>query len=389
METIHRDCICCGNNLGKVIPLGKYSVAGVGVIETKIKICGACGCLIQDPAPAPEVMAHYYKTLSNYTNVSRDGRPDVTAVAATQRQLALVHEFLKPGRAYEVGCATGYMLSELKRFGWAVTGCDPSPSAARIAVELWGIQIQIGKFDDLFHNSESVDLVLMLHVLEHVYDPVDILRKAANLLCKRGYLLVEVPCLIRPEMWGNGYFTFEHINMFSESTLIRCLSQAGFQALAVRVDGDSAPYPVITVLAEKTDKVVPSPVVQDSPTEIEEMVNTYLRTENSEWLRLNNILENELLGVDDVLLWGGGIHTSQLLLNTTALKRVNIKFVIDSDPQKRGLNIDGLEIRSYCTINFDVESPAIVISSKAHEDEIYSFLKNELKVKSKIIRLYK
>jgi len=369
--------------------LGKYSVAGVGAIEAKLKICSSCGCLMQDPIPDPDVMAHYYKTLSNYTNVSRGGLPDGSALAANQRQLALVSEFLQPGSAYEIGCATGYMLSELRALGWRVNGCDPSPSAARIADELWDIQIQIGQFDDLIDDTETVDLILVLHVLEHVYDPLEFLRKAANLVDESGYLLVEVPCLVRPEMWGNEYFTFEHINIFSKNTLLSCLSQAGFQALEVRIDANTSQYPVITVLAEKTGKVVPLQLGQDRPAEIEAMVNAYLRTEKSEWLRINSVLENELYGVDDVILWGGGVHTSQLLLNTTALRNVNVNFVVDSDPQKHGLNIDGYKIQGHESVNFEIESSAIVISSKAYEEEINSFLRNELKVKSKVIRLYK
>lgn len=388
MKKINRNCICCGSGIGSVIPLGKYSVAGVGAIDAILKICSTCGCLMQDPIPAPDVMAHYYKILSNYTNVNRGGRPDSDAIAASQRQLDVVRGDLTPGLAYEIGCATGYTLSELKRLGWVVNGCDPSPSAARVANELWGIQIQIGQFEELVDDGKAVDLVLMLHVLEHVYYPVEFLRKAANLLRDGGYLLLEVPCLIRPEMWGNGYFTFEHINMFSENTLIRCLSQAGFQARTVKIDEKTSRYPVITVLAEKTGNIVHLPASQDTPGEIEAMVNAYRRSEKSEWLRINSVLENELLGTDNVILWGGGVHTSQLLSNTNSLSNVKIKFVIDSDPQKHGLNIGGYEIRGYESVNVEDGNAAIVISSKAYEDEIYCFLKNQLKVKSKVIRLY-
>jgi FlaA1/EpsC-like NDP-sugar epimerase len=130
-------------------------------------------------------------------------------------------------------------------------------------------------------------------------------------------------------------------------------------------------------------------VGQDSPSGVFELINTYIKREESGWLRINNLLENKLIGIDEVVVWGGSLHTSQLLSNTTALCNVRIKFIIDSDPQKYGLDIEGYEIRGFKSLNSEDGAYAIVISSKAYEDEIFSFLKKELKASAKIIRLYK
>ena len=46
-----------------------------------------------------------------------------------------------------------------------------------------------------------------------------------SLLCE-GHLLIEVPCLTNPENWGNGYFTFEHINIFSKIIYIKTMIQS-------------------------------------------------------------------------------------------------------------------------------------------------------------------
>jgi SAM-dependent methyltransferase len=388
METLKRNCICCGADSGQIIPLGKYSVAGVGEIDAKLKICDACGCLMQDPVPAPEAMAKYYKVLSNYTNASRDGLPDPNTLKANRRQLALIDDLPKLGRAYEIGCATGHMLSELKKLGWNVNGCDPSPSAAKVAKDLWDIQIQTGQFEEMSLAPGGVDLVLMMHVLEHVHNPVDFLGKAASLLAENGSLLIEVPCLIRPDKWGNGYFTFEHINIFSENALLSCLSRAGFQALAIKIDAESEPYPVITALARKTGANKPFPVRPDDPEAVAAMVKAYLKTDASEWMRIDNLLANELLGVDEVILWGGGVHTSQLFSHTAAIHAVDIKYVIDSDPQKHGLKIEGVEIRGIDFVSLVNDIVPIIISSKAYEEEIYLYLRKELQLKTKIVRLY-
>ncbi len=77
-------------------------------------------------------MEYYYKNLSNYTNVGRGGAPDTALVESKSRQISIIQDHIKLGSIYEVGCASGYILSELKKIGWLVAGCDPSPSEASI-----------------------------------------------------------------------------------------------------------------------------------------------------------------------------------------------------------------------------------------------------------------
>ena len=49
-----------------------------------------------------------------------------------------------PGRAYEVGCASGEMLHQFRNHGWQVRGCDPSPSAVSQARAIFDIDVDLG-----------------------------------------------------------------------------------------------------------------------------------------------------------------------------------------------------------------------------------------------------
>jgi 2-polyprenyl-3-methyl-5-hydroxy-6-metoxy-1,4-benzoquinol methylase len=44
-----------------------------------------------------------------------------------------------------------------------------------------------------FVSSEKFDIITMLNILEHVIDPVEVLRKAASLLAESGTLVIQVP----------------------------------------------------------------------------------------------------------------------------------------------------------------------------------------------------
>ena len=388
MKTITRSCICCGDSLGQTLALEIFSIAGLGETQMNLKICDSCGCVIQDPVASPDVMEYYYKNLSNYTNISRGGAPATTSVEAKSRQISIIQDHIRPGSMYEVGCATGYVLSELKKIGWSVAGCDPSASAAIVALDLYNIEIQTGLFDDIEIAKESTDLVLISHVLEHIYQPVDFLKKANRMLSEEGYLLVEVPCLTNPESWGNGYFTFEHINIFSKNSLVNCIIQTGFQPEHIEVNVRGMPYPVITVLAKKVRNPEHSIYEKDDPVEVRKLIDVYLKSNDSDWQRINQLLESELQGFEKIVVWGGGVHTSQLLHNTSAIKHSNVIAIVDRDIQKHGMKVCDIEIVDCTSVDFNDTTIAVVISSKASEYEINSFLLSELKAKSKIISLY-
>jgi SAM-dependent methyltransferase len=388
MNTMARVCICCEGDSGYQIPLGSWSIAGVGEVGLAIRICARCGAVFQDPAPTPKVMERYYKNYSNYTNTARNGLPDKSLIDTVSKQVSIINKFLKPSRVFEVGCATGYMLSELKKIGWDVTGCDPSPATAQVSLDRWGIEIQTGFFEELSLDNECTDLVVFSHVLEHLYDPVLTLKRAHQILSESGHLLVEVPCLINPEKWPNGYFTFEHINIFSENILINCLAQAGFVAVNVEVSIDHSHYPVITILAKKSLPHVWCESQINSSIEVQSLINSHIKAESAEWERIDKLLNNELGGFDQVVIFGGGVHTSQLLANTKTLDTKIICSIIDSDPQKNGLELRGVKICSLNSIDLSGIEIAVVISSRASESEIYTMLSNQSNIGAKIIRLY-
>ena len=118
------------------------------------------------------------------------------------------------------------------------------------------------------------------------------------------------------------------------------------------------------------------------------MIDKYLLLDSDQWQRIDQLLYKELEEIYDVVIYGGGVHTSQLLNNTVALTH-RVKCIIDTNPQKHGLDINGIKICGIEALDLNDKNSAIVISSKAYEDEIYDFLINHVKVCSKVVRLYK
>jgi 2-polyprenyl-3-methyl-5-hydroxy-6-metoxy-1,4-benzoquinol methylase len=74
------------------------------------------------------------------------------------------------------------------------------------------------------HNTETYDLVTIWHVLEHVPDPISMVRHAWQLLKPGGWLSIEVPnehndLLTRSSAFARYHYMIEHISYFSPKTL--------------------------------------------------------------------------------------------------------------------------------------------------------------------------
>ncbi len=101
------------------------------------------------------------------------------------------------GALLDVGCGEGHTLAWYNARGCQVRGIDFSIEGIRSMNPDMEPFVDTG---DLFHTldrlireGESFDVVWLQNVLEHVIDPVDLLRSLKSLLAESGVLVVTVP----------------------------------------------------------------------------------------------------------------------------------------------------------------------------------------------------
>jgi SAM-dependent methyltransferase len=109
------------------------------------------------------------------------------------RRLARVGVPLKPGdRMFDIGCAAGFVLDEARKRGLEVTGCDVSSTMVAYGRDRLGLSIAQGEFLDVPCAPASVDLVMMMAVIEHLPCPVQVEARVFDMLRPGGYLAVEM-----------------------------------------------------------------------------------------------------------------------------------------------------------------------------------------------------
>jgi 2-polyprenyl-3-methyl-5-hydroxy-6-metoxy-1,4-benzoquinol methylase len=123
--------------------------------------------------------------------------------------------------------------------GWQVTGVDTAPSAVEHVRSEYGLTAFVGSLphDDLAPGS--FDVVTMWHSLEHVHQPLAILREAHRLLVPGGKLVVATPNIdsLPYRVFGRSWYGLDlprHLTHFTPSTLAAMVHAAGFRPEPVR-----------------------------------------------------------------------------------------------------------------------------------------------------------
>jgi|LauGreSuBDMM15SN_2_FD.fasta_scaffold15112_2 2-polyprenyl-3-methyl-5-hydroxy-6-metoxy-1,4-benzoquinol methylase len=100
-------------------------------------------------------------------------------------------------RFLDVGCGEGYALAFFRKLGWGVRGIDFSSAGVQSKNPSCLDALVIGDIFQLLENeidgNTSYDVIWLQNVLEHVLDPLNLLKLLQKLVAPSGFLVVTVP----------------------------------------------------------------------------------------------------------------------------------------------------------------------------------------------------
>jgi SAM-dependent methyltransferase len=135
--------------------------------------------------------------------------------------------------ALDVGAASGLLVGEAGRQGLDALGVEPSASLVRVAVEEAGVDVLHGVLPHPELLGRSFDLVFLVDVIEHVSDPVELLRLCAAHLAEDGRMLVVTPdaSSLAARILGRRWWHYRvaHVGYFDHPSLERALAAAGLR----------------------------------------------------------------------------------------------------------------------------------------------------------------
>lgn len=166
----------------------------------QVNRCRSCETVFPNPLPVPQAITDHYGVPAedywkpSYFNVQEDYMRAI--IAQAKRYLAADPARPQPWTALDVGAGIGKAVVAFNRAGFDAYGLEPSPQFRAKALEKMGIaedRLIESTAEAAPFEAEMFDFVNLAAVLEHVMDPVLVLRRCIAWLKPGGVLFVDVP----------------------------------------------------------------------------------------------------------------------------------------------------------------------------------------------------
>lgn len=257
----------------KMIPFDEYSACICGSDKShevliardgnRVVECEACGLWRTCPRPKREAWEAFLSAEDEARNIEVTERR-LTYGVAWARNIPLSPSFWWRARRYQarrrvkhlvaahggrrphihdVGCGAGYFVKSCVEMGYPASGNDLNRYAVSRLREIFGLEVHHGTLRSLLSRLPKVDIVSSREMIEHVYNPLEEIRAAYELLKPSGILSVQTFAIDSDvyrrvgKDWSN--FTWNHTYHFSSRTLSDVVSKAGFEVERASVSGPS------------------------------------------------------------------------------------------------------------------------------------------------------
>jgi SAM-dependent methyltransferase len=283
-------CPLCGSGARAVLHAGLRDHAfKTAPGEWVLQRCADCGCGYLDPRPDAATIALAYERY--YTHA--DG-PAESAFMRLRRRIADAYLNARYGTSYpnafpggqhiarlfprrraylevsfarhldpatgdnrrllDVGCGNGAFLEFAAHLGWVAEGID-NDAAAVAAARAAGCRVIHGDLDRLPFAAGGYRHLTLSHVIEHVHQPLKLLRQCFELLAPGGRLWLETPNLgsFGHRVFGSAWRGLEpprHLVLFDRASLSALLAAAGFSGIEFRA------HPAVTVFIWEQSRMI-------------------------------------------------------------------------------------------------------------------------------------
>ena len=205
--------------------------------EFRIDSCHNCGLKFTNPRPKETEIGAYYES-KEYISHTNEGQGLFDKIYRQVRQWAVDNKLKllselnpKKGNLLDIGCGTGFFVTQAKADGWQVSATEPGQKPRKVAANSAQIQVAETIFDLEKQGRGGVyDLITMWHVLEHVHQLHETINWIKTHLKPAGKLIVAVPnhqsydAEVFKEKWA-AYDVPRHLYHFSADSMAHLMAQ--------------------------------------------------------------------------------------------------------------------------------------------------------------------
>ena len=392
-RVVSSSCAVCGGTDFVLLVLANYPVrlknGEISPIEILDGACQRCGLVQRIPIPSLADTIAFYRGTSDavfdLTSEEKFEGDDLSRKIKENQMLYLEAALgsLFPGQELnhiqEIGVFDGAFLLEAKKKGYKVAGFEPS-AHCEVASRKLGVDIKNEFFTSESRFSFRPDIVVLLHVLEHISRPIEFIRDVVSASASAGNsspaIFIEVPNIRKcPSNDLSPFSNVEHLFNFSKSTLSLVLNRAGCDVLSVDEYDDRPIIRMIAMPSRSRDIYSSDSRLMSEGADELEVIKAICAKSEAFLADLESRVQALVgqIGRDrkKVIVYGAGVHTARLFDRFPNLLNYVVA-VIDSDGNKVGLTIGGFVVQGVEALSAN-EHP-VLISSYAYQEDISNFL---------------
>lgn len=208
--------------------LRSYSASSNFISSERLVECDRCGLVFTSPRLRQDLILKSYQDTEDPVYVSQSaGR-----IRSFEKCIQKIARYQSVGRILDIGAAAGFFLKVAKDRGWETFGIEPSKYLSEFGNRHYKANIFNGTVEDVARFPYPMDVVTLWDVLEHTFDPMDVLARCNRYLRPGGLIAINYPNIDNwmAKLAGRRYWFIlsVHIYYFTPTTIAEMLRRNGF-----------------------------------------------------------------------------------------------------------------------------------------------------------------
>lgn len=219
--------------------------------------CAYCELMQIYPFPKDEKNTKYY-SYADPNEYAKDKNKQINFISKIPFGSLLLRKYIdgcyhkryervltlcKKGKILDIGCGEGSFLRKFPTSSWQISGVEINKSLAKFAkTHTKNATIITKPIESTRLPKKNFDIITLWHVLEHLQNPVTVLRSLRKIISPNGYIVIEVP-------HGNSIYKSlfqkywqllllpRHLFFWTKKSLKYALNDAGFEVIHTSYPG--------------------------------------------------------------------------------------------------------------------------------------------------------